>query len=409
MRIGIDLRPLQGGDKVRGIGEVARRVTAEIAKNKKKDDQLILYMYEGMETVDTRDFGDDIEIQLLPQPKRARLAKVFPFLQSRVNTIIRQTSDVFVQYNFKMGLPKGHKSILLVHDQIPLQFGNKYPYSYLATYKVARRAGLSRKHALLDKALRRRVYIRDLQTAIDRASEVLAVSTSAARDTEAFARRNIQVTPALLGFTQPKSEKADALLNLEKARLSALGVKKGNFLFFIGGVDDRRRIDELVWAFNSLRATGHDLKLVFAGYDFNPDLSGIFSPAARRAIETSSYREDICLLGFISNRERAWLYENAKAFVFPTEYEGFGLPILESLAEGCPVITYNNSATPEVAGPNVLMVEGWKGIVDAVEKLDGRSSKEASKLAEEGKEWTKKFTWTKTAKVFMRAIADAAK
>lgn len=409
MKIGVDLRPLQGGDKVRGIGEVVRQVTAELAKQKHDDDQLVLYIYENGEVISTEAFGDDAIIQPLPQPKLSRIGKVFPSLNRHADKIIRETSDVFIQYNFKMGVPARHNNVLLIHDQIPIQFGNKYPYSYLSTYKTARRVGLSRKHALIDKALRRHVYVRDMQKCLNRSAEVLAVSACAARDTEEFSSRSLSVTPALLGFTQPAHEKADTLLNIEKARLEALGLKKDNFLFFIGGVDDRRRIDELVSAFNNLRALGHDMKLVLAGHDFAPDMNGIFSPAARRAIDNSSYRDDICLLGFISNRERAWLYENAKAFTFPTEYEGFGLPILESLAEGCPVITYKNSAVPEVAGPNVLMVEGWQGIIGAVEALNARTEKEDQKLAREGVEWTKKFTWAKTAEVFMKAAVAASK
>lgn len=414
MKIGIDLRPLQGGDKVRGIGEVTRQVTAEIERLKDADDQLVLYLYEGGEAVDTATFGSDVITQYIPQPKSPRLSKVLPWLRSGQDAVIRDTCDVFVQYNFKMGLPKNHPSVLLIHDHIPVIFGNRYPYSYLSTYKVARRVGLSRKDAVLEKALRRHVYLRDNRRVLDQATEVLAVSKSSADDTLQFAspsrRRTLKVKPALLGFTQP-AEKADGLLNIEKGRMEALGLAKDKFLFFIGGVDDRRRIDHLVTAFNNLKAQGHDeLKLVLAGYDFQPDMKSIFSPAALKAIQNSSYRDDICLLGFVSNRERVWLYENARAFVFPTEYEGFGLPILESLSEGCPVITYKNSAVVEVAGPNTILAkEGWEGIVEAVEELQKRSAKENERLAHEGKEWTKKFTWRKTAKVFMRAIADATK
>lgn len=410
MKIGVDIRPLQTGHSVRGIGQVTRQVTAELEKLKSPDDQLVLYIYKNGEKIDTAAFGEDAITQELPQPKHARISKVFPWLDSEADDIIRKTCDVYVQYDFKMGVPKHHPSVLLIHDQIPVIFGNKYPFSYLATYGTARRVGLSRRDALIEKALRRRVYLREMRKTLDRSTEVLTVSQYVAGDTVQFAslqrQKSLKINPALLGFTQPKTVD-EPLLNIEQTRINELGLRKGNFLFFIGGVDDRRRIDQLVSAFNNLRSQGEDIKLVLGGYDFQPDMSGIFSPAALKAIETSSYSEDICLLGFISDRERSWLYENAKAFVFPTEYEGFGLPILESLAEGCPVIVYKNSAVPEVAGPNTLMVEGWEGIMAAVYEIDTRSEKETAELKKAGKEWTKKFTWEKTAKVFLEAISRA--
>lgn len=410
MKIGIDIRPLQTGHSVRGIGQVTRQVTAELEKLKAPDDQLVLYVYENGEKIDTAPFGEDAITQELPQPKHARISKVLPWLNTEVDDIIRKTCDVYVQYDFKMGVPKHHPSVLLIHDQIPVIFGNKYPFSYLATYRTARRVGLSRRDALIEKALRRRVYLREMRKTLDRATEVLTVSKYVADDTVQFAslqrQKSLKITPALLGFTQPATVDGK-LLAMEQTRMDELGLQANNFLFFIGGVDDRRRIDQLVAAFNNLRARGEDIKLVLGGYDFQPDMSAIFSPAALKAIESSSYREDICLLGFISDRERSWLYENAKAFVFPTEYEGFGLPILESLAEGCPVIVYKNSAVPEVAGPNTLMVEGWEGIVSAVGELDERSEKERGAAAKDGKAWTEKFTWKKTAKVFLEAAYRA--
>lgn len=408
MKIGIDLRPLQTGHKFRGIGAVTYYVSAELAALKGPEDQIVAYLFENSEKIDLTPFGDDVIVEHLPHPKHGRLAKVFPGMNSRAMDIVRHTCDVFVQYDFHMGVPKDHRSILLIHDIIPIQFGNQYPFSYLADYKTARRVGLSRKHAITEKALRRYVYIRDLNTALRSATEVLAVSESSARDIESFAEHDITATPAILGFTPEPKNNRDGLLMLEKARLDGLGLKKDNFLFFVGGVDDRRRIDELVAAFNYLRSTGHNLKLVLGGHDFEPDMSRVFSPAARHALEESSYRDDICMLGFISDQERDWLYEHAKAFVFPTEYEGFGIPILESQAVGCPIIVYNNSAVPEVAGPNTFLADDWMGIVDRVNELEEMSKADRKQAAEKGIEWVHKFTWAKTAKSFMKAIERAA-
>ena len=399
-RVGIDFRALQIGHQFRGIGEVVRRVSYELAQLLNEDDEIVVFQYEDNREV-AKGVLDEYETVILPHPPQGKLAKISDSaLSPAQEKIIRKHCDVFIQFDFELGVPRHHKNVVVIHDQIPYILGNKYPHSYLADYSVSRKVGLRRRDAF-KKHLKRKKYSQRLATVLERAGAVITVSNYTAETTKKFATNgNLEPIVMHLGHDAKGTGKIDPL---EVALNAELGLGNGNFLFFIGGVDERRRIDELVAAFNQLRAHGHDLHLVLAGNDFQT-LDTIFSPSARQAIERSSYREDIHLMGFVSDGQRAWLYKNALAFVFPTEFEGFGIPVIESLEVGCPVITYNNSSLKELTGPNVYLADDWYGIFEQASTILAQSDKERAAIAKQGKKWANQFAWKNSAKVMKQAI-----
>ena len=413
MKIGIDFRALQIGHQYRGIGEVTRQVTKELVAMADHNDSFIFFIYDGMPQPDMSFLGiEKPHFSHLPKQPEGRKARLKRFVLPRgdvIQPLIAKRCDVFLQFDFELGLPERHANVLMIHDQIPYILGNIYPNTYLPDYSTARRMGLSRKNALKRSLFHRHAYVRNMRVMLDRATEVLSVSEHTARTTVDFAspnrRPHLSITTALLGYSHPKRS-SDKLLKIEQCRFDEVGLKTGNFLFFVGGIDDRRRIDQLVAAFNNLRAEGHDLKLVLAGHDFR-SIDSIFSPSTRHALEDSSYHKDIHMLGFVSDAERTWLYKNGLAFVFPTEYVGFGLPVLEAQAAGCTVITYNNSSLPEVAGPNTMLVDDWQGIVGAVNDLEQIPAKGRATMINAGRKWVDNFTWQRTASVTYDALKRA--
>ncbi|MBM3210398.1 glycosyltransferase family 4 protein [Candidatus Saccharibacteria bacterium] len=403
MKIGFDLRALQIGHQYRGIGQVVRRVLQEYAKRGDSHD-FVFFQYDSKVDV----AQDDLKITagttvLLPGTKQTKFTKYAAGGMSQAQEkIIRESCDVFVQFDFELGLPEGHKSVIIIHDQIPYLLGNKYPSSYHAGYKIARKSGFGAKEAA-KKQIKRSQYRTQLVKVLQRASWVLTVSEYTRKTTNEFYDITGKSSVMHLGFDDKKSAGVSELTRLEKTRFKEIGLAKDNFLFFLGGVDERRRIDYLVQAFNQLRARGDKLHLVLGGYDFQ-SIDHIYNPSARRAIERSSYRDDIHLLGFVSNTERAWLYENALAFVFPSEFEGFGLPVIESLNDGCAVIAYNRTSVTELSGPNVYAIDTWNGIVDAVHKIKSLSPSQRQKTVQDGKKWASQFTWKQSARVLAECI-----
>jgi glycosyltransferase involved in cell wall biosynthesis len=110
--------------------------------------------------------------------------------------------------------------------------------------------------------------------------------------------------------------------------------------------------------------------------------------------------EDIIFTGFIPDEELKWYYQNARAYVFPTLSEGFGLPSLEAMVHGCPVVASNISCLPEVNG-DAAHYFNPEDIQDIAHKIDEVISNERlrSKLIKEGYENVKRFSWRRTATI----------
>jgi glycosyltransferase involved in cell wall biosynthesis len=177
------------------------------------------------------------------------------------------------------------------------------------------------------------------------------------------------------------------------------------FLLFIGGADPRRRLIELVAAYNNLKAQNHDIRLVFTGDSMqNPDT--IANPVLQNYIRNyTSYTEDLVFLGFVSDEQREWLYSNALAFVFPSVYEGFGLPILEAMQNGCPVISYLNTSIIEVAGDAVLSASNYQDIMrNTLSLIDDSAMRQG--LIARGKKKAAMFAWSKTSKEVVEHLGN---
>lgn len=414
MRIGVDFRAMQMGHELRGIGEVLRSACAELDNRLPSTDEIVAF-------TDTR--GDSVatlldtifssgrttsEVGLPYTRRREKWRRLFDSLSPVQTEAIQQSCDVLLQFDPLLGAAYVVPTVVVVHDQIPLVLGDRYPHIYWPHLGPALRAGMAPRVAA-DRAARRTLYERALSRALRRASRVIANSAYTAGTTEAFAREHgiadlrdrMEVT--LLGHRPPDTAPV-SLGVMDQARLEGLGLTEERFLLFVGGADDRRRIDWLVAAFNDLRARGFEGKLVLAGDTFIT-VDTIGNARAREAVATSSYRDDICLLGYVNHDERTWLYRHAAAFAFPSEMEGFGLPVLESLAHGCPVVAFDNSSLPEVAGPNALLVDaGWRPLARGIDEVLRRSDEDKAADAAAGQAWAEGFTWDPMATALAEAI-----
>jgi len=176
------------------------------------------------------------------------------------------------------------------------------------------------------------------------------------------------------------------------------------FLLYAGRISPHKNVVRMIEAFSALKAELEkdqafpDLKLIIIGDDVsgNPDL--------RRTVIRSGVQNDVRFLGFVPIEVLRTFYDAAKIFVFPSLYEGFGLPPLEAMAHGTPVVTSNVSSLPEVVGNAAVLVhpENVFEIMRALhrvlldqplrEKMKERSYRQAAK-----------FSWEKS----VRRIRDA--
>ncbi len=174
---------------------------------------------------------------------------------------------------------------------------------------------------------------------------------------------------------------------------------KKRYILYLGTIEPRKNIAGLIYAYNRLRDDNVnlvDLQLVLAG------ANGWRNRGIYRAWEESPYRRDIKFLGYVTAREKELLYRRAETFIYPSYYEGFGLPPLEAMSRDLPVITSNVSSLPEVVGSAALAVNPHdiNEIAKALE-LVSTDTDLREKLIKAGREQIRLFSWEKTAKQYL--------
>lgn len=164
------------------------------------------------------------------------------------------------------------------------------------------------------------------------------------------------------------------------------------FILYVGTLEARKNILTLIRAFYTLKKKGINHKLVITGK------KGWKYKELFGTIDNLNLQNDIIFTGYVPEEDLPALYNAAELFVYPSIYEGFGLPPLESMACGTPVITSNTSSLPEVVGDAGIMVDPYDvdGLADAmyeVLSIDGLRED----MIKKGLERAKMFSWKKCA------------
>ena len=245
---------------------------------------------------------------------------------------------------------------------------------------------------------------------LERAGRIIAVSNATQRDIEGLfginARKIRQIynapDPQFLA-AGPDPSDPEQQLTLERYQI------RRPFLLYVGTIRPQKNIPRLVEAFAVLRAEleGHptygDLRLIIIGDEISRH------PEVRRTVIQTRVEQAVRFLGFVPFDTLRTFYASAAAFVFPSLYEGFGLPPLEAMASGTPVVTSNVSSLPEVVGDSAVLVnpenvfEIARGIREA---LINESLREA--LIRKGHQQARKFSWEATARQVLEVYREFA-
>jgi glycosyltransferase involved in cell wall biosynthesis len=181
------------------------------------------------------------------------------------------------------------------------------------------------------------------------------------------------------------------------------------FLLYAGRISPHKNLVRIIEAFSALKAELEkegrfpDLKLIIIGDELSkhPDL--------RRTVIRGGVQNDVRFMGFVPIEMLRVFYDAAKIFVFPSLYEGFGLPPLEAMAHGTPVVTSNTSSLPEVVGNAAVLVnpENVFEIMRALHRvLLDQTVRE--KFKQRGYEQAKKFSWDASARQILRVYEEVA-
>jgi len=181
------------------------------------------------------------------------------------------------------------------------------------------------------------------------------------------------------------------------------------FLLYAGRISPHKNLVRIIEAFSALKGELEkeekfsDLKLIIIGDELSkhPDL--------RRTVIRGGVHNDVRFMGFVPIEMLRVFYDAAKVFVFPSLYEGFGLPPLEAMAHGTPVVTSNTSSLPEVVGNAAVMVnpENVFEIMRALQRvLLDQSLRD--RIKQRSCEQTKKFSWDKSAQRILEIYEEVA-
>lgn len=232
------------------------------------------------------------------------------------------------------------------------------------------------------------------------ATHVIAVSESTKRDLI----ENLQVKPSKITVIYEGVSHEifrQQFNNLAMEQLRRKYNINGKYLLFVGTVQPRKNLVRLIEAFQrTLHSPNPPNSLTIVGK------RGWLADEIYAAPKKFGVEDRVKFLGYVPTDDVISLMNGAAAFVFPSLYEGFGLPVLEAMACGCPVVTSNISSLPEVAGEAGILVDphSVEDIARGITEVLRLDENQRRALIEKGIKQARKFTWEKTARETLGAF-----
>jgi len=313
----------------------------------------------------------------------------FPFLWTQLklpSLLGKDRPDVLWMplHNMPLWRPRGLKTVITIHDLAFKLFPNLFPPKDLFLL-----------NRLTSHAARS-------------ADRIIAVSHSTARDlTEIYGVPSHKIRVIHHGYNEnlfhlPSVEEKKQVKSVKnKYKIPA----NAKYIIYVGAIQPRKNLGVLVSAFERLKTlhSFRDWKLILAGAEawLVDDL--------KKQIAASVWQKDIITTGNFSIPDLPYLLWGAELFVFPSLYEGFGIPILEAMACGVPVITARNSSLVEVAGTNAVYFDAQRvdDLTSSIRELHS-SSEKRKELINGGLKWVKRFSWDETAKKTYEFLIETA-
>jgi len=368
VRIGIDARKLHDF----GIGTYIRNVLRQLARLDQATEFVLLCRPQDREGLAT--LGENFR----PVAEWAGTYSVSE--QLRVPLALRREGvSLFHAPHYVLPPLVACRSVVTIHDCIHLMFPQYLP----------NRAALA--------------YARtSIRLAARRATRIMTVSESSKRD--------------ILRFVDTEPEKIDVIYNAYDERFGVEPLEEDvvrvrerfqlhdEFILYAGNVKPHKNLERLIQAFDLVRRRGLDhLKLVIIGDEVSKYAE------LRRAIHRHQLHQYVRFLGYLPEDTLAVMYRLAGVFVFPSLYEGFGLPPLEAMASGAPVVTSNLSSLPEVVGDAAILVDPYdpQAIANGIAAVLTDETTRRT-LRQKGLKRAQEFSWNASVRRIRSIYCEAA-
>lgn len=387
LRVGLDLRPLESGFKShfgRGTGRYVAAVCEELLRLEDPDIQTVAIPGK----------------QLMPSAFEQGLVKCLPFGRQTFETL-------FLLSRRLKRLPVDFLHVFFHADAAPF---SRLPYSVTVADLIPLRFP---KLYGSDQRGGRFRFARYLEnSAIRNACGVIAVSEATKRDCIELLNvpaEKIAVAPHAVErkFFAPSIETKVLEYNRQQARVKLWLELPCHYLLYVGGIDPRKNVQFMLemFAVAAREPNAPKMKLIMVGHYENDDQY----PALLSKIRELGIEELVTLTGYVTDHDLLHYYEAADVFVFPSLYEGFGLPVLEAMAAGLPLLAPLNSSIPEVVGrTDILLPDNNLGAwVIALKQLLSQPQLRAELIAD-GYRRAQGFSWKRSAELTLDAFRQFA-
>ncbi len=373
MKIAINTRFLLK-NKIEGIGRVTYEIVKRLVEQHPKDEFIFFFDRPYDESFV---FGKNITPIVLNPPARHPLLWYWWFEHSLHTALRKYKPDVFLSTDNYLCLKTKVKTVMITHDLAHLYYPKEIPF------------------------LVKKFYDYYVPKYIERADKLIAVSDFTKNDIiKHFKVDKDKITVvhnACTGNFAPVNE-------MIKKRYQDKYAEGQAYFFYIGSINPRKNIKRLIQAFDQFKnLTGSTMKLLLGGR------IAWQSDSTEQAYKESNHRSDIVLLGYLEEKEMPMILASAKALVYVSLFEGFGLPILEAMHCETPVITSNVTSMPEVAGKAALLIdpESVDEIAEAMSKIQDEDL--TKRLVARGKKQRENFNWNESADIVYEILEQTAK
>jgi len=320
-------------------------------------------------------FGKNVTPIVLNPPARHPVLWYIWFEWAVARALKRHQPDVFLSPDNYLSLSTKVPTTMVVHDIAYAHFPMEVPYIF------------------------RKFYQHFVPKYIQKADNIVAVSEYTKHDIlDKFNVSTHKIAVACNGcrdIFQPLEAAAQAEIRAQYA-------KEKDYFLYIGAVHPRKNVHRLIEAFDLFKAaTQSDMQLLIVGR------FGWQTGVVKTAYEQSPNKADIQFLGYVAEAEMAKILASCYAFIYPSLFEGFGIPILEAMHCEVPVITSNVSSMPEVAGDAGILIHpnDVDDICSAMLALFENKALRAS-LIEKGKTQRTQFSWQRAADVVWEQVTQ---
>ena len=283
----------------------------------------------------------------------------------------REEVDLFHAPHYVLPPLTPCKSVVTIHDCIHLRFPQYLPNRLGYAYARA-----------------------SLWMATHRAGRVLTVSEASKRDILRYFRvPESKIDVIYNAIDERFGERADG--RRRSAQVRERYQLNDPFVLYAGNIKPHKNLERLIEAFHTLRRGGLEhVKLLIIGDEISKYAT------LRRAVHRHKLHKHVRFFGFVPDKTLASLYRLAGVFVFPSLYEGFGLPPLEAMASGTPVITSNVSSLPEVVGDAALLIDPYDpdAIADAMRRVLTDPALARATCARAASRASQQFSWERSVR-----------